>query len=145
MTSACPHLAHATLKQPPSSLTRPEECSQCFDNQDSEHGIDICLDCFNGGCPRLHAQAHADRFGPTHSLAINIKRVRKPQATSAKRVGGSLLRLREHPELELNIYAVLRSSTILVTILPPSSLENRPSKSSQSGKSLQSMKSTTFL
>lgn len=86
---ACPHLsAPGVIQSPPSNLTRPEECSQCFDNQDSPDGIDICLGCYNAGCPRLHAQAHADKFGEGHSAVINVKRVRKPvnAATSAKRV-----------------------------------------------------------
>lgn len=92
MASVCPHLGQRTLRQPPASLTRPEECSQCFDNQDSDDGVDICLGCYNPGCPRIHAQAHADRFGDDHAIVVNIRRTRKPvSSSSAKRVGEALL------------------------------------------------------
>lgn len=90
-SSSCSHLSHpGAIQTPPSSLTRPEECSQCFDNQDSQDGVDICLGCYNAGCPRLHAQAHADKFGDAHALVVNIRRVRKQlqqSDTAAKRVG----------------------------------------------------------
>lgn len=45
--------------------------------QDDEDGIDVCLKCFNAGCPRQHAPLHAQRQGAAHSLVVNIKRRRK--------------------------------------------------------------------
>ncbi|BDD63817.1 hypothetical protein MAP00_008675 [Monascus purpureus] len=46
-------------------------------SKDDETGLNVCLDCFNGGCTgdRDHALLHYQRFG--HPLALNIKRVRK--------------------------------------------------------------------
>ena len=45
--------------------------------QDDDHGLNVCLHCFNGGCAgdRDHALLHHKRFG--HPLALNIKRTRK--------------------------------------------------------------------
>lgn len=45
--------------------------------QDDEHGLNVCLSCFNGGCAgsRDHARLHFERFG--HPLALNIRRTRK--------------------------------------------------------------------
>ncbi|MBW0466662.1 hypothetical protein O181_006377 [Austropuccinia psidii MF-1] len=60
----------------PNSIVYREECTQCFDSQDSPLGIDICLACFNGGCVELdHAAIHVRKTG--HSLALNIRRVRQ--------------------------------------------------------------------
>ncbi|KAK5801010.1 hypothetical protein VI817_003222 [Penicillium citrinum] len=44
---------------------------------DEELGLNVCLQCFNGGCvgDRDHARLHYQRFG--HSLALNIKRTPK--------------------------------------------------------------------
>jgi hypothetical protein len=88
MESTCSHLDALSLKAP---TTRSTECSQCFNNENNDDGIDICLSCYNAGCPRLHAQSHADKFGDHHAVVVNIHRVRKSvdndqQPTSAKRV-----------------------------------------------------------
>ena len=88
----CPHLESLSF-QPPryNQAVHREECTQCFDNQDHPDGVDVCLTCFNGGCPRLHAQAHSEKL-PGHPIALNITRTRKlkqPMSpTSAKRVRG---------------------------------------------------------
>jgi len=61
------------------SVVYREECTQCFDSQDSPEGIDVCLTCFNGGCVHFkHASNHAKKTG--HSLALNIQRTRKPDS-----------------------------------------------------------------
>ncbi|KAJ2656490.1 ubiquitin C-terminal hydrolase Ubp14 [Coemansia sp. RSA 1200] len=75
----CNHAQNARLA-PPSSSTAvyKEECTQCFDNYDMAAGIDVCLTCFNGACPRTptnHAHQHAMKSG--HQLALNIRRVAK--------------------------------------------------------------------
>ncbi|KAJ2687341.1 ubiquitin C-terminal hydrolase Ubp14, partial [Coemansia spiralis] len=72
----------------PSSTTPvyKEECTQCFDDQDMAEGVDVCLTCFNGGCPAAphqHAQQHALKSG--HLLALNIRRV--PKAASDEDAG----------------------------------------------------------
>lgn len=58
-----------------------------------QDGIDVCLTCFNGGCPRLHAQAHSAKFGNDHACVVNIRRVRKVEqdrtSSSSRRVSGS--------------------------------------------------------
>ncbi|RKP37734.1 hypothetical protein BJ085DRAFT_19656 [Dimargaris cristalligena] len=56
-----------------------DECTLCFDTQDSAGGLDICLKCFNGGCTdtiRQHGFKHYQKTG--HTLALNIKRTLKP-------------------------------------------------------------------
>ncbi|KAH9846183.1 ubiquitin carboxyl-terminal hydrolase 14 [Lenzites betulinus] len=80
---SCPHLAQLARLQPPrlSQAVHREECTQCFDNQDSPLGIDVCLTCFNGGCldkDRHHARSHVAKTG--HSLTLNVKRKLKPSA-----------------------------------------------------------------
>ncbi|KAK4702423.1 ubiquitin carboxyl-terminal hydrolase 5/13, partial [Phenoliferia sp. Uapishka_3] len=56
-----------------------EECTQCFDNQDGPLGVDVCLTCYNGGCPtgsvNHHAQQHFQLTG--HAFALNVKRSKK--------------------------------------------------------------------
>ena len=84
---SCPHVAAAHLNAPRAGQpVHREECCQCFDSQDSDAGIDVCLKCFVSGCPsdspsgKSHAAAHADRWGEDHALFVNIKRRRKPRA-----------------------------------------------------------------
>ncbi|WAR56508.1 hypothetical protein PtB15_7B357 [Puccinia triticina] len=61
------------------SVVYREECTQCFDSQDSPSGIDVCLTCFNGGCVHFkHASNHAQKTG--HRLAMNVQRTRKPDS-----------------------------------------------------------------
>ncbi|KAL1902059.1 ubiquitin C-terminal hydrolase Ubp14 [Ceratocystis pirilliformis] len=54
-----------------------EDCTQCFDSIDDKTGLDVCLQCFNGGCTkdRSHAALHASLR--SHPLVANIRRVRK--------------------------------------------------------------------
>ncbi|KAI0816905.1 ubiquitinyl hydrolase [Trametes gibbosa] len=80
---SCSHLAEAARLQPPhlSQSVHREECTQCFDNQDSPLGVDVCLTCFNGGCldkDRHHARSHVAKTG--HSFTLNVKRKLKPSA-----------------------------------------------------------------
>ncbi|KAF8327578.1 ubiquitin carboxyl-terminal hydrolase 14 [Cantharellus anzutake] len=63
-----------------SQAVHREECTQCFDSQDGQGGVDVCLTCFNGGCvdqKRRHATIHAKKFG--HPLSLNIQRHAKPR------------------------------------------------------------------
>ncbi|KAK2460221.1 hypothetical protein APHAL10511_007756 [Amanita phalloides] len=83
--AACPHLNGISRLQPPklSQSVHREECTQCFDNQDGEFGIDVCLVCFNGACldqGRHHARSHAFRSG--HSFTLNVKRSPKLKSSS---------------------------------------------------------------
>ncbi|THU93425.1 ubiquitinyl hydrolase [Dendrothele bispora CBS 962.96] len=86
-TSTCSHLAQLQSLQPPrlSQLVHRQECTQCFDNQDSPQGIDVCLTCFNGGCldlERHHAATHVKKSG--HTFTLNVKRKLKPSAQRAE-------------------------------------------------------------
>lgn len=76
----CTHLAQVASLQPPklSQSVHREECTQCFDDQDTSLGISVCLVCFNGGClstERHHAQTHWKKTG--HLFSIDVKRIRK--------------------------------------------------------------------
>ncbi|KAF4121487.1 ubiquitin carboxyl-terminal hydrolase 5/13 [Geosmithia morbida] len=76
---ACPHLESVTGLRPPTpaqSVYR-EDCTQCFDSIDDPSGLDVCLQCFNGGCAgdRLHSKLHNVQRG--HPLALNIRRTPK--------------------------------------------------------------------
>ncbi|KAI0075716.1 ubiquitinyl hydrolase [Panus rudis PR-1116 ss-1] len=80
---SCSHLHELTRLQPPrlSQSVHREECTQCFDNQDQPLGIDVCLQCFTGGCldrERHHMRTHVSKTG--HAFTLNIKRRLKPSA-----------------------------------------------------------------
>ncbi|KAK7457162.1 ubiquitin C-terminal hydrolase Ubp14 [Stygiomarasmius scandens] len=85
--SSCSHLDQLQRLQPPklSQSVHREECTQCFDNQDSPQGIDVCLSCFNGGCldlERHHAATHVQKSG--HAFTLNVKRKLKPSSQRAE-------------------------------------------------------------
>jgi ubiquitin carboxyl-terminal hydrolase 5/13 len=78
---SCKHVSDSALKPPtPTQAVYREDCTQCFDSIDDPVGLDVCLYCFNGGCPdnHQHSQLHVKTSG--HPLVVNIKRTRKPQA-----------------------------------------------------------------
>ncbi|KAI0653789.1 ubiquitinyl hydrolase [Cubamyces menziesii] len=80
---SCTHIGDIARLQSPrlSQSVHREECTQCFDNQDSPLGIDVCLTCFNGGCldkDRHHARSHAAKTG--HAFTLNVKRKLRPSA-----------------------------------------------------------------
>ncbi|PYH97738.1 ubiquitinyl hydrolase [Aspergillus ellipticus CBS 707.79] len=73
--ACCSHVDYQELKPPTSNqVVYREDCTQCFDTIDGDHGLNVCLSCFNGGCAgdRNHGFLHFERFG--HPLALNIKR-----------------------------------------------------------------------
>ncbi|KAL2756071.1 hypothetical protein ACRALDRAFT_2104451 [Sodiomyces alcalophilus JCM 7366] len=75
---ACPHLESLTLRVPtPTQSVYREDCTQCFDSIDDPSGVDVCMQCFNGGCAgeRNHAGLH--RALRNHPLVLNIRRSRK--------------------------------------------------------------------
>jgi ubiquitin carboxyl-terminal hydrolase 5/13 len=75
---ACKHVDAAELRPPgPTQSVYREDCTQCFDSIDDPSGLDVCLYCFNGGCPgdRNHSLLHVESTG--HPLVLNIKRTRK--------------------------------------------------------------------
>ncbi|KAF5392582.1 hypothetical protein D9757_002232 [Collybiopsis confluens] len=85
--SSCVHTDQLVRLQPPrlSQSVHREECTQCFDDQNSPLGIDVCLTCFNGGClsqERHHAQTHFNKSG--HQFTMNVKRKLKPSAQRAQ-------------------------------------------------------------
>ncbi|KAF9526811.1 hypothetical protein CPB83DRAFT_857268 [Crepidotus variabilis] len=86
MSSSCPHISTAHLRPPKlSDHIHREECTQCFDSQDSPLGIDVCLDCFNGGCLdpiRHHASTHVHKTN--HPFTLNIRRTKKPPKKSER-------------------------------------------------------------
>ncbi len=59
-----------------------EECTQCYDSDESPTGLDLCLTCFNGGCTTAGKQ-HSTRHHTvaSHPIVCNIKKieVEKPQ------------------------------------------------------------------
>ncbi|KAK0708668.1 hypothetical protein B0H67DRAFT_648700 [Lasiosphaeris hirsuta] len=74
----CPHVGPSFLSKPtPTDSVYREDCTQCFDSIDDPTGLDICLQCFNGGCTgdRSHARLHS--ITRSHPLVLNIRRTRK--------------------------------------------------------------------
>ncbi|KAJ3063342.1 hypothetical protein HDU98_000834 [Podochytrium sp. JEL0797] len=75
----CSHLPTSATPSALRTGVHKDECTQCFVNQDSPSGIDVCLACFNGACEHNgHSHAHFQNFA--HPLVLNIKRVKKPRA-----------------------------------------------------------------
>ncbi|KAH8203820.1 hypothetical protein TruAng_001997 [Truncatella angustata] len=75
---ACPHVDSISLSPPtPAHSVYREDCTQCFDSIDEPAGLDVCLQCFNGGCPgvKTHSKLHSIVRG--HPLVLNIRRTRK--------------------------------------------------------------------
>ncbi|KFA56318.1 hypothetical protein S40293_08287 [Stachybotrys chartarum IBT 40293] len=89
---SCTHLESIGKSNPPQEplaiayrLTPPtpaqsvyrEDCTQCFDSIDDPSGVDVCLQCFNGGCAgdRMHNKLHG--VLRSHPLVLNIRRTRK--------------------------------------------------------------------
>lgn len=73
----CPHLS--CVRQPVANkLVYKEECTQCFQADTALGGIDVCLNCFNGGCAGSegesfqHSLRHARLCKP---IVLNIRRV----------------------------------------------------------------------
>ncbi|KAI5479302.1 ubiquitin carboxyl-terminal hydrolase 5/13 [Pseudohyphozyma bogoriensis] len=71
---------YSQLQPPrPSQGVYKEECTQCYDSQDGPNGVDVCLTCFNGGCPKgstnEHGVLHFKHTG--HAIFLNIKRRKK--------------------------------------------------------------------
>ncbi|KAG0224254.1 hypothetical protein BGW42_005218 [Actinomortierella wolfii] len=75
----CPHVTSVHLNVPSATAAiYKDECTLCFDSPDKESGLDVCLQCFNGGCTdpdRYHAIHHYSKKG--HPLALNIRRIKK--------------------------------------------------------------------
>lgn len=87
------------------SMVYREECTQCFDSQDSPYGIDVCLQCFNGGCvtpDHHHAKNHAIKHD--HVLALNIKRTLKPKSQRPSESEPPLKKLAIREENEVDQY-----------------------------------------
>ncbi|XXH03243.1 Mitotic spindle checkpoint component mad2 [Hypoxylon texense] len=75
---ACLHLDSISLSPPtPAQSVYREDCTQCFDSIDQPEGLDVCLQCFNGGCVGLRAHSHLHHVTRSHPLALNIRRTRK--------------------------------------------------------------------
>ncbi|KAI1104367.1 ubiquitinyl hydrolase [Jackrogersella minutella] len=75
---ACPHLDSISLSPPtPAQSVYREDCTQCFDSIDEPQGLDVCLQCFNGGCLGIRAHSQLHHVTRSHPLALNIRRTRK--------------------------------------------------------------------
>src|ERR1700712_2712774 len=78
---SCKHVSDSALKPPtPTQAVYREDCTQCFDSIDDPAGLDVCLYCFNGGCPANHQHSQLHVKATNHPLVVNIKRRRRPQA-----------------------------------------------------------------
>ncbi|KAK9786717.1 putative Ubiquitin carboxyl-terminal hydrolase [Seiridium cardinale] len=75
---ACPHVESISLSPPtPVQSVYREDCTQCFDSIDDPTGLDVCLQCFNGGCPGVKTHSKLHSITKSHPLALNIRRTRK--------------------------------------------------------------------
>ncbi|KXS13406.1 ubiquitinyl hydrolase [Gonapodya prolifera JEL478] len=109
MATTCPHATSLASTLAPPSLNTPvykDESVQCFDNQDFDTGICVCLHCFNGGCldtDRRHAMTHAHLHG--HPLALNVRRVPKPRpAAEEEEPPQKMTKLEIKVEIEEEMY-----------------------------------------
>ncbi|KAJ4482457.1 hypothetical protein J3R30DRAFT_3656495 [Lentinula aciculospora] len=107
----CTHLLQVASLDPPklSQSVHREECTQCFDDQDTTHGISVCLTCFNGGCmsaERHHAQTHWKKTG--HLFSADVKRIikKKDEKSLGQRVEDS------EPPLKMTKLAILEERDV---------------------------------
>ncbi|KAJ3116750.1 6-phosphofructokinase, alpha subunit [Phlyctochytrium bullatum] len=99
--STCVHATTALNPPTASSRVHKDECTQCFDSQDSELGVDVCLTCFNGGCrdaERAHSKLHYEKF--KHPLVLNMKRTLKPRRSDEPPQKITKLAIQEESEEE---------------------------------------------
>ena len=78
----CDHVNFELKPPTPSTHLFKEECTLCFDDHDGSEGIDVCLTCFNGSCPRMHTQLHHAK--KEHPIYLNIKRSEKPASSESR-------------------------------------------------------------
>lgn len=94
----CEHLlsglSRGAVRAPRSSeAVHKEECTLCFDTVDvsspspaskagEPSGVDVCLTCFNGSCPRLHSHLHSAKTG--HALVARVRRWLRPPTEEEK-------------------------------------------------------------
>jgi len=71
----CPHFdKEINFLISPSASIYKDECTRCFYKSFDEHGIDVCLKCFNGSCPiksKGHSLLHFQQTN--HPIVLNIK------------------------------------------------------------------------
>ncbi|KAK9461210.1 uncharacterized protein V1516DRAFT_675289 [Lipomyces oligophaga] len=76
----CPHVQDLNLRAPAvGQAVYKDDCTQCFDDTESEGGLNVCLTCFNGGCTASfpgHSKLHFELS--QHPIVLNIKKRRKP-------------------------------------------------------------------
>lgn len=69
---SCPHISE--IRSPTEHHeVQKEECTKCFHSDVSGTGLDVCLTCFNGGCPSKHGPQHSTLA--KHPVVLNIRRV----------------------------------------------------------------------
>jgi ubiquitin carboxyl-terminal hydrolase 5/13 len=80
----CVHVGQLAKLVPPAAFSKvyKDECTLCFENADSEAGLDVCLSCFNGSCNE-HSPRHYRKTG--HALVLNVKRGRKDELEERQR------------------------------------------------------------
>ncbi|KAJ8126261.1 hypothetical protein O1611_g7376 [Lasiodiplodia mahajangana] len=75
---ACQHLESIPLTPPtPAQSVYREDCTQCFDSIDDPEGLDVCLQCFNGGCVGVQNHSRLHYVTTNHPFVLNIRRSRK--------------------------------------------------------------------
>lgn len=100
----CQHLltglANGTVRAPrPSEAVHKEECTLCFDAVDvpskphandlgAPTGVDVCLSCFNGSCPRTHSRLHPTKTG--HAVVVRARRWPRPPTEEEKAAAAQL-------------------------------------------------------
>ena len=82
-----------------------EECVYCFEDCDSELGVNICLQCFTCCC-KEHASAHMKERG--HTMFLSRKRVTEVSDKEATKlavgVEGGFDNVKHHDEWELRMF-----------------------------------------
>lgn len=105
-----------------------DECTLCFACSSSDHGIDLCLTCFNGSCSEYkepnkfsHTDLHTDSF--QHPVYLNIRKhikVIKPDSSQITKLaigveGGASIDLEE---VTFNYALLCKTCSILLPIIP---------------------------
>ncbi|CAA17049.1 Lys48-specific deubiquitinase Ubp14 [Schizosaccharomyces pombe] len=103
---SCPHLTETNVVIPDNSqVIYREECVRCFNSQDEEGGIDLCLTCFQSGCGETGLKHSLVHFEQTlHPIVVTIARQPKQKINDEPPQKITKLEIREDSDEDLYDY-----------------------------------------
>lgn len=82
--ASCPHSNTLQLPKRGQSVHK-DECTQCFDDDQSLEGINVCLTCFNGGCAKPGGHSERHHSVTQHPIVLNVRKTISEPAPESTR------------------------------------------------------------